>query len=165
VKLKKSEKRLVVILGIVSAVFLFDRFVLSSDEEESSTLKPGAKGINSLLSATALSKLRTTQAAVQLPTFRVEGKQFATWGRNPFSGPKSTSEVKRMATAARNRARQNPTLQGFFWKQGKTYVMVNDAVLTEGEEKDGLRIEKIRDKEVLCSQGGRTFTLYWRESQ
>ena len=57
-----------------------------------------------------------------------------------------------------------PKLQGFLWKKGKAYVLIDDAVLSEGEEKDGLRVERIREKEVLCSKGGRTFTLYWRES-
>ena len=34
----------------------------------------------------------------------------------------------------------------------------------EGEEQEGLKIHSIKGMEVLCSQGKRMYTLYWRES-
>ena len=164
--LKKSEKRLMVILGIVVAVFLIDQFIISSGDEEASTVKPGAASLNKLLKRSALSKLNSVEGSAVPKISKIEGKRFETWGRDPFMVPKTAGGIYGSTSGQSGGGKQKggPKLQGFLWKKGKAYVLIDDAVLSEGEEKDGLRVERIRDKEVLCSKGGRTFTLYWRES-
>jgi len=162
VTLKKSEKRLMVILGIVVSVFLIDLFIIGSGDEEDSPVKPDAAGLNKLLKTSALSKLSSVESSVVPKIPKIEGKRFETWGRDPFMVPKTVGGTYGSTSGGKQKG--GPKLQGFLWKKGKAYVLIDDAVLSEGEEKDGLRVERIRDEEVLCSRGGRTFTLYWRES-
>jgi type II secretory pathway component PulC len=55
-------------------------------------------------------------------------------------------------------------LKGIFWEAGKAYVLIDDYVLSEGEEEGGIKVEKIEGKNVICRKGGRQFTLQWRET-
>jgi hypothetical protein len=55
-------------------------------------------------------------------------------------------------------------LKGLFWKEGHAYVLIDDEILKVGEEKEGLKIERVEGKAVFCRQGNRSFTLYWSES-
>lgn len=159
--LKKSEKRLLVILGIVVAVFLVDQFFLGSGDEDDAVPSPNLAQQNTQVVQSIVSQTGSGQGSVQQSGI-ISKKYFESWGRDPFS---SRQVVAVQARAAQKKAQQSlPELRGFFWKKGRAYVLIDEIILTEGEEKDGLRVERIRDKEVLCSQGNRTFTLHWRES-
>lgn len=158
--LKKSEKRLLVFLGIVVVVFFFDRFV---------GLPVGKKA------ETDKESLKTQAAKTVFPKSMLSGnlsrpnsdsmrRRFESWGRDPFSGSSSTSTVRGATASSGKGGKSKPELRGIFWKQGKPYVLINDIILSEGEEKNGLRVERVEGTEVLCSQGSRSFTLHWRES-
>jgi len=163
VALKKSEKRLLYVLVVVVAVFLIDRFVLSAGEEEPSDVTQvkaqTPKTSNIGVSPTSIvSGNNVITAAVQ------KAKQFDTWGRDPFTIVKPKTRVAVSPVRKQKKTKQLPTLKGIFWKRGKAFVLLDDMVLTEGEEMSGLKIEKIEGMEVLCSQDNQSFTLYWRES-
>ena len=144
--LKKSEKRLLIILGVAVLFFLFDRLFLSSKSND--TPSP----------ATDLASRFVPVSKTAAPETAAESlrKRYMTWGRDPFfySAGSSTKEQQR----------KRPKLNGLFWRQGKAYALVNDTILGEGEANKGLRVEKIEGTEVLLSEGSRSFTLYWRES-
>ena len=163
--LKKSEKRLFVVLGVFILIFLVDQFMLGSDKSEKASpgVKLKDKGTELVKSVVAASPDAGTAVTSQgtLP----DKKHFDDWGRNPFASSKPRPVIRTASRAKKKKVEvKKPELQGFFWKQGKAYILVDKVILTEGEEKEGLRIDKIQDKEVLCSKGGHTFTLYWRES-
>ena len=163
--LKKSEKRLFVVLGFFIIVLLVDQFILSSDKSEK--VPPGAKlkDKGTQLVKSVVSASSDAEAGVASQSTLPNIKYFNDWGRNPFASSKPRPVARTASrTGEKKEEVKKPELQGFFWKQGKAYVLVDKKILTEGEEKEGLRIDKIQDREVLCSKGGRTFTLYWRES-
>ena len=149
--LKKSEKRLLGILGVAVIVFLLDQFVFSSGKKTSTTVQAKTNRPKPAVAATR-----------SLPGG--SDKHFETWGRDPFSvgtispGSRPTYDLKAPSEV------KAPELKGMFWKDGKSVVMINDVILGEGEEQAGLKIHSIKGLEVLCSQGSRMYTLHWRES-
>lgn len=152
--LKKSEKRLLGLMGIVVVFFLVDRFVLNSGDEEPEPIsKPRTAA------AAAFKKLAGGSSG-SAKVIETDKQNFASWGRDPFASSVSTVSASRAKSAKRSM----PKLEGMFWKQGRAFVLINDIVLSEGEEDKGIRVEKINGTEVLCTQGGRTYTLHWRES-
>jgi hypothetical protein len=165
VALKKGEKRLFVVLGVFIVIFLVDQFILSSDKSEKAAPSVKLKDKGTQMVKSVLEASPDAGAAVASLGTLPDKKHFDDWGRDPFTGSKPQSVARTGSRSEKKKVEvKKPELQGFFWKQGKAYVLVDKIILTEGEEKEGLRIDKIQDKEVLCSKGGHTFTLYWRES-
>ena len=163
--LKKSEKRLLIILGIVVSVFLVDQFILSSEKEE--TAPPGArlKEKGSQILKTAAPTSPAPGIGSRSGPSSLAQVHFSDWGGNPFSGGKPATSARGLSSGSKKKEEiKKPELQGFFWKQGKAFVLVDNIILSEGEEKDGIKINRIHEREVLCSKSGQTFTLYWRES-
>ena len=153
-ELKKSEKRLLMILGLAVSVFLIDQLVL----------KP--KGQKSNQNTHPVQAASGNQvAAVQSPPLR--GQQFDTWGRDPFT-PVSTPRRGSVSSSASVSTQKSDTtqlaLKGIVWKEGKAFALIGEHVIGEGDEEQGIKVEKIEGMEVLCRQGTRMFTLYWRES-
>ena len=157
--LKKSEKRLLGLMGIVAFVFFIDRFVCSSGDTKGGSQKGGATA--------------TVQAGVSIPDVAsvlsptqqgvASQRRFDSWGRDPFSSAGSTGSTGVWSDDdAGAKGGKRAVLNGIFWKQGKAYVMIDGDILSEGEEKNGLRVEKVEERKVYCSKGGRSFTLYWR---
>lgn len=161
--LKKNEKRLLIVLSVVVVVFLFDQLVLSSGGKDSASTKKTLKDAGTQLAKSVTTLGKDAEANPTIEKSSLETKQFDSWGRDPFHSTKSSSIAQKLSGAKKKKVKA-PQLQGFFWKRGKAFVLVDNVVLTEGEEKEGIRINKIRDKEVLCSKGGQSFTLFWRES-
>jgi len=152
--LKKSEKRLLIILGIAVAVFLVDRFVLSKSDKKSPP-----QPVNQTSTVTGLASAKVKTAVVS--TRNIEGKKvFDNWGRDPFNEKVYTGKCGGKFA----RSGSTPKLKGLFWKEGHAYVMVDDEILKVGEEKEGLKIERVEGKAVFCRQGNRSFTLHWSES-
>jgi len=164
--LKKSEKRLVTILGLAIVVFLLDRFVLSSGSKKAPKGKSTVSAASVLGTTAAAGKSGSTGS---MPSAKpdVEPKTYEGWGRDPFVLPSSHAGVSASASPTGAKSESSPSLpvlKGMFWKGGRAYVLIDDVVLGEGEEKKGIRVEKINGMEVLCRQGSRQFTLHWRES-
>ena len=180
--LKKSEKRLLGLLGVVLLIFLLDRFVLGGDKKAKTAAAP--KGaVKSAVNASGV------KAAV--PKKAVEGNMarvvFKGWKKDPFAysyanelkkkntrgrpgvinrSPQQNQQVqKTQQTAAKKEEKKGPVLNGILWKDGRGFALIDGIIMEEGEEREGLEVIKIRGSKVICRKGNRTFTLEWRESQ
>lgn len=156
--LKKSEKRMLMLLGIVVVVAGFYKFVID---------KPKAKNVPQ---ANQKPRQEAAKQAIQNKptekdlqekkvTSNIIFEQYNEWGRDPFTivkppppkpKPKPPPPIK-------------VALKGIIWKEGTAYVLIDDYVLCEGEEEGGIKVLKIEGKNVICRKGGRQFTLHWRE--
>jgi hypothetical protein len=150
--LKKNEKTLLAVLGGVVAVYLIWTFIGSG----------GKKGVqpptpqNVVASIHGTLKEAANTAGITQPEEQVPKMQFDTWGRDPFrdyyaKNPEEEEEENKLQ------------VKGFIQRGSQTYVLINDLVLTEGEEKEGLFIERIDSNQVFCKKGGKWFTLTWKE--
>ncbi|MFH1942779.1 MAG: hypothetical protein ABIL68_11830 [bacterium] len=158
--LKKSEKRLLGLLGVVVIVFLFNQFVLSAGKNKTDG---GVENQSNTRTTALLNTGATGESSVANAEFRT--MRFDSWGGDPFTHSALSPEGPASSTGNKNTKQSNHVLKGIIWKKGKAFVLVGDQILGEGEEHGGLRIESVDGTEVLCRQGGRSFTLHWRESQ
>jgi len=156
--LKKSEKRLLKILGVVVVGAVIFELLGSSGKHKSAVKAPPK---NSLLSAPFVKS--KSNAAVSKPSISPRVR-YNTWGRDPFYDSGSYGSGSSSASGKKGEKSKPPVLKGIFWKQGRAYVLIDSSILREGEEKKGLMVEKIKGTEVLCRKGKRLFTLRWRES-
>jgi hypothetical protein len=158
--MKKSEKRLLIVMGLAVVIFLVDRFVLGKKKDgdiKNSNLKTTASTVK------PLSVLKSGKGSQSLNLAgKNKTKYFTDWGRDPFQISVKPPTQIRTGEVQKVRIRK-PKLKGIFWKQGKGYVLLDDLILAEGEEKRGIRVVSIGIKEVLCRKAGNLFTLYWRE--
>ncbi len=153
--LKKSEKRLLGLLGIVLFVFVMDTFVCQKgDKTPPPPPKSQTAGNNRIQSANNQRGLTQQAGTVNLPRVK-----FDTWGRDPFI---NQSNVQVASNAPKRE--KLPNIQGIFWKQGKGFVLIDDNVIGEGEESNGIRIESIQGNQVTYTKNGRRNTLNWGES-
>jgi hypothetical protein len=158
--LKKSEKRLLIVLGVALVVFLFDRFVLSAKKKEDPQIQPPAsESISQDLAVNQLNPATPTPIQVQKRVLAGNLENFEDWGRDPFN-----LNAKNRLSGLSVKKPVRPVLNGIFLKDGQSYALINDLIFHEGEEKNGIKVEKIKEMEVLCTQGKSTFTLSWRES-
>lgn len=82
-----------------------------------------------------------------------------TWAaRDPFSRPEFEMTPGGYVESAPVK------VKGIIWMKGNPYVLINDVILGVGEEKQGIRIERIDGKKVVCRKGGKMYTLQWSES-
>ncbi len=159
--LKKSEKRLLIILGIAAAVFLVDKFIIEKKKKDA----PAPQAQQNAPVPQAEIALKTPPKSSSIRTV------YNGWGKDPFYLPQKDHTGSSAGAAAVKAPQKSeiktaplPELKGMFWKEGKTYVLIGDAVIAEGEENEGLKIEKVEGKTVFCRQGNRSFTLFWSES-
>ena len=160
--LKKSEKRLLIILGIAVVAFLGDKLIFKSEDKKEGSFKvPDKYAADQPVKGAEKASGLEGQPVVK----RLAGKAtyYDSWGRDPFARPGRRSTA-RIQTSVRKKQFSKPELKGIISKGGRYYVLINDLILGEGEEKDGIKVERIKEKEVLCSQDSRTFTLSWGES-
>lgn len=160
--LKKSEKRMLIILGIVALGFLIDRVFLTDGEKEKkvkdSPKKSAAQKINDMV----LNKQVNNTDNIKKPVKILSSKmQFDNWGRDPFSKLQNRKKDKIIDTAKTKIVYPKRVLKGFFTRGNKLYVLIDKLVLAEGEEKEGLKVLKIENNVVYCRELNRTFTLYW----
>jgi hypothetical protein len=86
--------------------------------------------------------------------------QYSAWSaRDPFSRPEF--EIQR---GKAGQGGSPLTVKGIVWMRGSPYVLINDVILTVGEEKKGIRVDRIEGRKVFCRKGGKMFTLLWSES-
>ena len=160
--LKKSEKRLLIILGLALVAFMVDRLVLGKSDDK--TLAQSEQPVRTVA---PMPSAMAAGSTVQIASLAGK-KQFETWSRDPFNDSPAayTTGVRKRAggSGKSGKPKKQPELKGLFWKAGDAYVMVNDDILKEGEEKEGLKIERVEGKAVFCRKGNRSFTLYWSES-
>ncbi len=144
--LKKNEKRLLIALAPVVLIFVLDRLGLFSKK------KPTIIDKTKTVITNTYSKIAEGKDASSARKNALAVQRFDTWGRDPFATPELESQK-----AAAGRL----NLKGMFWIDGKPYVLINDVVLSEGQEKKGIKVERIEGKTVHCRRGGQSITLQW----
>ncbi|MFO7891163.1 MAG: hypothetical protein R6V04_12605 [bacterium] len=161
--LKKSEKRMLIILGIVVVIVIIFQ-VVTKDKDKQTTTKPSvAKSLNApdnaMSSSTAQSQ--ATQSSKKLG----ERKTFDSWGDNPFS-TSSRQQRKKQSVSAETEAQNilpEHKFLGVFEALGKKYALIDDLIIAEGEIKEGIKVMKIEVNSVTCEERGKIFSLYWSE--
>jgi hypothetical protein len=161
--LKKSEKNLLMILGVVVLVFFINQFVCGSGDKKNSANQVTKNDPPPSLASAIKSKMNKPVTPKKVTT--IPKNQYDSWGRDPFSGiTTSRTRTSSSKTSKSKKSISKFKLNGIFYEKGKkSYVMINKEILGVGDEKWGLKVVRIDEKQVLCSQGGRTFTLYWKE--
>ncbi len=156
--LKKSEKRMLIILaGVVAVAGIFKLI------DKPKNVKP-VPAINQNHPIQTPGQVLPPQTQVQSANANsskkiVKFKKYDSWGRDPFTIVKPPPPPKKIPPM-----KIDVVLKGIFWEAGKAYVLIDDYVLSEGEEEGGIKVEKIEGKNVICRKGGRQFTLQWRET-
>lgn len=86
-------------------------------------------------------------------------QEFSTWGtRDPFSEPEFPSVLVPKPPSS-----VGLSLKGIVWIGDTPYVLINGEIIGVGEEKKGIRVERVEGRKVVCRRGGKTYTLEWRE--
>ena len=150
--LKKNEKTLLAVAGGILVVYAVYTFIGSGGKK--GALPPTPKNVVASLQGTikeAASSAGITQKEEQIAKMR-----FDSWERDPFKDYYANNPVE-------EEAENKLQVKGFIQRGRHTYVLINDMILTEGEEKEGLFIERIDDNQVFCKKGGKWFTLTWKE--
>lgn len=144
-QLKKSEKRMLLFLGIVAGAALIFQFTGKKDAATSSKIK-------SVIAATG----SDSKDNVSRVPSSGELADYSQWGRNPFEDVQKSSEL------TYTEIKTTLHLKGILWRQGKPFALINDHILAEGETEGGIRIVSITNSTVVCQSHGRTFTLEWK---
>ena len=157
--LKKSEKRMLVLLGIVVVVAGFYKFVI--DKPKTKNVPPARKNMKPAEVKQTIKKdpALADDKEDKNVTSNIIFEQYDEWGRDPFTIVKPPPPKPKPKPPPPPKV----VLKGIFWKQGRAYVLIDDYVLGEGEEEGGIKVMKIEGKNVICRKGGRQFTLQWRE--
>ena len=159
--LKKSEKKLLVILAIVVVAAVIN-FMLEGSAKKKKIAQQTEKHLQQSQVVSGTSNLPETTAPKK--ELDVSYKTFDNWGKDPFA-PIVTSKSRlgsKKKSAQSLKAKHE--IKGFFWKNGKAYVLIDDFVFGEGDENNGLSVEKIEGMTVRCQEMNQSFTLNWRES-
>ena len=152
-QLKKNEKRMLIVLGVVVAIAI--PFQLLTGRKKPAVVQKTKEQITATVNRVGIA-VASSKAAGR----PVAAEWFDTWGRDPFSSP----EIEREKIAAQ-RAAARLVLKGIFWTDGKPFAMINDVVLAEGQEKKGIRVDRIEGRKVICRRGGQLYTLQWSQSK
>ena len=155
--LQKREKTMLMALGgVVVVAVLFQ--VLSGGKSTP------AKSVKSLVEKTAgqlgAERLTSHKPATAFKyASEADSLRFNNWGkRDPFSKPEYVLQAEAAAASV------PIVVKGIIWMQGKPYVLINDVILTAGEEKKGIRVERIEGRNVYCRKGGKSYNLQWSKS-
>ncbi len=151
--LKKSEKRLLLILSAVVLVFLINQLI-SNGKKKNGAQKSGITA-----------KVEKIIPSLKSETVRAEKKEVAkknveydSWGKDPFMIQRVS--IQQAAEAAS--IDSSLQLKGIIRKGQNVYALINDQIISVGEEKDGIRVESIEGKEVVCVKNGVRITLQWK---
>jgi hypothetical protein len=155
--LQKREKTMLTVLGVVVVAVVLFQVLTGGKSKAGKEAALVAKKTASQVTRTVAGLTKTE--GVGKPPADAAGPLYADWGsRDPFSKP----EFEIQGGAAGQGSPLN--VKGIVWMQGKPYVLINDVILTIGEEKKGIRIDRIEGRKVFCRKGGKMFTLLWSES-
>ena len=79
------------------------------------------------------------------------------WGKDPFHSAGTASSTSKAGAL---------TLKGIAYRpSGKSFAMINEAILREGEEIEGNHVVKIERRQVTLNREGREFILRLEEEQ
>jgi hypothetical protein len=152
--LQNREKKMLMFAGPVAVLLLVLNFmgVFGGKSKSSGKAVERAKAkVSRVANAVAGKESAATTSRAASGFVRYDS-----WGdRDPFTKPVFRNQPAPSAPIH---------VKGIVWKNGKPYVLINDVVLAVGEEKDGIRVDRIEGKKVFCRKGGSMYTLQWSES-
>jgi len=152
--MKKNEKRLLIFLGIVVGYFVFDIFILKSDDEENqakSKQNLEQPEVNEQISDTGKKSMRKTTWNVKLASMDLS--EIRNWNNDPFLGSFKPELIDSL---------QGSTpfvLKAIAWRDEMAHVIINNEVYKLGEEKDGFLVSEVRKNSVVCFKNGQRFVL------
>lgn len=154
--LQKREKNMLMYGGGAAALLLALNFlgVFGGKEKVQDKAKAAQKTAGKVVQSAVEALKSDAPKAVQADT-----SAGRTWGsRDPFSRPEFDFTGRKASASA------PVSVKGIVWMSGRPYVLINDVVLAVGEEKNGIRVDKIEGNKVFCRKGGKMYTLQWSES-
>lgn len=152
--MKKSEKRLLIFLGIAVVYFGFDIFILKSDDEEiqvkskQDLIQPE---VNEQISDTGNKSRQKTTRKVKFASMDLS--KINNWNNDPFLGSFKPELIDSL---------QGSTpfvLKAIAWRDEMAHVIINNEVYKLGEEKDGFLVSEVRKNSVVCFKNGQRFVL------
>jgi hypothetical protein len=176
--LKKSEKKMLIFLGVVVVGAGIYQFVIFPGQQK----KEQAEVMQQRQAAARTEPVRSQPQLVQraaAPEIDLPVQIPEDWGKDPFrveetrrTRPVETSQIRRQPETAVSRPSpaeprpqieiKPPALQGIFHTNAKTLALIDGMLLSEGEEKEGIALIEIRENEVICRKNNRIFTLHRR---
>lgn len=149
--LAKREKVLLGVAGIILLFFLVDRLVCGSGSKRNADkLAPQIQEEVAKIPDTAVPspKLISKQKSIEIKF------PISNWGRDPFLG--LPQEAREDTISAKG---PYLSFKAISWKDGVAYVLINDIIMKEGEEKNGIQLLQVKKDRIVCRKGGKVFTL------
>lgn len=145
----KSQKRLLIVLGIVVAYGIFD---ISTNLETYKKVYSGSSKARTVKQKTAVDAAKTTTT-----NSNMQASYLAGWGRDPFylkekRGPAVNKKIRRKKTV-------NLRLLAISTKGNNSIALINDKIVKLGDIISGYRVLKISQTKVYLSDGKRKITL------
>jgi hypothetical protein len=155
--LQKREKTMLIGLGIVVvAAVLFQVLTSGKTKTGQDVTQIVKKTAGKLTDLIANEPLGVTKTPLLIEN---EGGEYNTWGsRDPFSKPEFENQPVKAG------AGETTIVKGVVWMGGKPYVLINDMIIAPGEEKNGIRVERIDGRKVFIRKKGKMVTLQWSKS-
>ncbi len=146
-EITKSQKRLLILLGIVLAYAIFD-FTSNMDTY---LAVYGGKKVVTKAKAKSSSTSTSKQTSLKHQTTYLEK-----WGRDPFYKrviPKKSKLIKK------KRRTTHFVLQAISMKDNNSIAIINDKIVKIGDIISGYTLKKIDKKRVVLSDGKKTLVL------
>ncbi len=152
--MKKSEKRLLIFLGLVVGYFTYDIFISKSDDEDiqvKSKQDIRQPVDNEQISGTGKKSRRKTTGIAKFASMDLS--EISNWNNDPFLGSFKPELIDSL---------QGSTpyiLKAIAWRDEMAHVIINNEVYKLGEEKDGFLVSEVRKNSVVCFKNGQRFVL------
>ncbi|MBN2414448.1 hypothetical protein JXO52_01330 [bacterium] len=162
--LKKSEKRMLVFLGIVVVGAAVYQFVIYPASQEKPPEKPAGQTAQQGAQPGAPALNQTAAVPATGPVER----KYREWKRDPFyARPVAVAASRGGGTKSAPKAPvvKTPVLSGILRNADGARAIIDNTVLAVGETKNGIHLVEIDGSTVICTKGNRTFTLQRSESR
>ncbi|MFQ5751339.1 MAG: hypothetical protein ACE5HI_05020 [bacterium] len=151
-KLKKREKIMVELAGLVLILFVFNQFVCGKPKQQQQRVTKKAA-----VEETTADTLTVKVEKKPKPLLKREARkplEFPFWGRDPFA------ETFRLAELDPTHGDSTDfVLRGVIWKGSEAHVLIGDEILKEGEQRGDLKVLAIEKDRVVCKKRGKIVTL------
>jgi type II secretory pathway component PulC len=153
--LKKREKILMGMAGLVAVFFVIDRFVCSDKVQQPPqvTKKSEVKTPKSNNTASVKTGSKQTKKVLRKRA-DTRSLSYDFWGRDPFVGAIRLAELDSTSTDS-----SDFVLRGVIWKGDDARVLIGDEILRKGERAGDLEILQIKKDRVVCKKNGKIVTL------
>lgn len=157
--MKKSEKRLLIGLGLVASFFVYDTFLSKSDDEEVQPKVKKTQVLEEPINNTPVNNKKQIQRRnkPKLAMASMDFTKFSDWEKDPFLGSFTQAMIDSMQGSIPF------VLKAIAWRDAIAHVIINDEVYKLGEKKNGLLVSEVRNNSVVCYINGQRFILTFGE--